>query len=116
MTIRGDTTRKRLIDATTALVREVGYANVRTRSIAVEAGVAEGTLYRHFADKRSLFYAAVLDRNAPIVAATAPLPSLAGQGKVDESVALLKEFHRRLCALRILDPACGSGNFLYVTL
>ena len=25
-------------------------------------------------------------------------------------------FHRRLCSLRVLDPACGSGNFLYVTL
>jgi hypothetical protein len=24
-------------------------------------------------------------------------------------------FHHRLCTLRILDPACGSGNFLYVT-
>nr|WP_263821465.1 DNA methyltransferase [Salinibacter sp.] len=25
-------------------------------------------------------------------------------------------FHRRLCDVRVLDPACGSGNFLYVTL
>jgi len=25
-------------------------------------------------------------------------------------------FHRRLCEVRVLDPACGSGNFLYVTL
>ncbi|MDX9710756.1 MAG: hypothetical protein RBT64_14525, partial [Trichloromonas sp.] len=41
--------------------------------------------------------------------------TLAGQGKVDEAVAQLKAFHRRLCNLRILDPACGSGNFLYVT-
>lgn len=24
-------------------------------------------------------------------------------------------FHRRLTSLRVLDPACGSGNFLYVT-
>src|SRR5690606_34339874 len=23
---------------------------------------------------------------------------------------------RRLCTVRVLDPACGSGNFLYVTL
>lgn len=97
MTIRGDTTRKRLIDATTALVREVGYANVRTRSIAVAAGVAEGTLYRHFADKRSLFYAAVLDRNAPIVAATASLPSLAGQGTVLDN---LLEVIRNLARLQ----------------
>jgi len=26
------------------------------------------------------------------------------------------DFHRRLCSVRVLDPACGSGNFLYVTL
>jgi type I restriction-modification system DNA methylase subunit len=25
-------------------------------------------------------------------------------------------FHRRLCQVKVLDPACGSGNFLYVTL
>jgi hypothetical protein len=25
-------------------------------------------------------------------------------------------FHHRLCTLKVLDPACGSGNFLYVTL
>ncbi|WP_104194486.1 TetR/AcrR family transcriptional regulator [Cryobacterium sp. M25] len=97
MNARGDTTRKRLIDATTALVREIGYANVRTRSIAVAAGVAEGTLYRHFADKRSLFYAAVLDRNAPIVAATATLPSLAGQGTVLDN---LLEVIRKLAQLQ----------------
>jgi SAM-dependent methyltransferase len=28
----------------------------------------------------------------------------------------IEAFHRRLCAVRVLDPACGSGNFLYVTL
>lgn len=33
-----------------------------------------------------------------------------------ESIAVLKAFHHRLCTVRILDPACGSGNFLYVTL
>jgi methylase of polypeptide subunit release factors len=28
----------------------------------------------------------------------------------------LRRFHERLATLKILDPACGSGNFLYVTL
>ena len=28
----------------------------------------------------------------------------------------LQAFHRRLCTVRVLDPACGSGNFLYVAL
>jgi len=47
--------------------------------------------------------------------ALAAAVTLAGQGKADEAVAQLKDFHHRLCNLRILDPACGSGNFLYVT-
>ena len=28
----------------------------------------------------------------------------------------IRAFHRRLCSVRVLDPACGSGNFLYVAL
>lgn len=28
----------------------------------------------------------------------------------------VRNFHADLCRVRILDPACGSGNFLYVTL
>ncbi|MCZ4306170.1 class I SAM-dependent DNA methyltransferase [Zoogloeaceae bacterium G21618-S1] len=38
------------------------------------------------------------------------------QGKHKEAVSEIRAFHRHLCALRVLDPACGSGNFLYVTL
>ena len=36
--------------------------------------------------------------------------------KLAEARAELRRFHHRLCAVRVLDPACGSGNFLYVTL
>lgn len=42
--------------------------------------------------------------------------TLARNDKLDEAVAEVRAFHRRLCELRVLDPACGSGNFLYVTL
>jgi len=28
----------------------------------------------------------------------------------------VRAFHRKLCEIRVLDPACGSGNFLYVAL
>jgi hypothetical protein len=36
----------------------------------------------------------------------------------DEAAARreVQTFHRRLCSLRVLDPACGTGNFLYVAL
>ncbi len=33
-----------------------------------------------------------------------------------KAVAALQTFHRRLCGVNVLDPACGTGNFLYVTL
>lgn len=30
--------------------------------------------------------------------------------------AVVNEFHAKLCNLKVLDPACGTGNFLYVAL
>jgi hypothetical protein len=41
---------------------------------------------------------------------------LAGEGKLKEAQQQVREFLRHLCKIRVLDPACGSGNFLYVTL
>ena len=32
------------------------------------------------------------------------------------AAALVRAFHAELCRVRVLDPACGTGNFLYVTL
>jgi hypothetical protein len=37
-------------------------------------------------------------------------------GKTADAIAVLMDFRRRLCSIEILDPACGSGNFLYVAL
>ena len=37
-------------------------------------------------------------------------------GNRDAAIKAVKDFHHELCHLRILDPACGSGNFLYVTM
>ncbi len=33
-----------------------------------------------------------------------------------EALKAIKSFHCKLCATRVLDPACGTGNFLYVSL
>jgi hypothetical protein len=38
------------------------------------------------------------------------------RNKWNESRQVIKAFHHELCQIRILDPACGSGNFLYVAL
>ena len=37
-------------------------------------------------------------------------------GKPEEALAELDAFRRRLTEVTVLDPACGSGNFLYITL
>ncbi len=86
MTRRGDATRAKLIEATRTVVREVGYAHASTRAIAQAAGVAEGTIYRHFPDKASLFFAAILEANAPIVAWVTALPARAGEATVEENL------------------------------
>jgi len=38
------------------------------------------------------------------------------QGELGKAQAEIDAFHDRLCKVRVLDPACGSGNFLYVAL
>lgn len=38
------------------------------------------------------------------------------KGDKDGAIAHIAEFHRKLCHTRVLDPACGTGNFLYVAL
>lgn len=54
-TSRGSRTRDRLIAATIGLLEEGGYANASVGAITTTAGVAAGTLYRHFPSKEELF-------------------------------------------------------------
>src|SRR3712207_4504630 len=37
-------------------------------------------------------------------------------GDEKAAIAAVRAFHHQLCAPRVLDPACGTGNFLYVSL
>ncbi|MEL6644251.1 MAG: DNA methyltransferase [Pseudomonadota bacterium] len=37
-------------------------------------------------------------------------------GKQDDALRTVRDFHHHLCTTRVLDPACGTGNFLYVSL
>jgi AcrR family transcriptional regulator len=87
MTDRGKETRARLIEATRSVVRKAGYAHASTRAIADAAGVAEGTIYRHFPDKTALFFAAALESNAAVVDWVAKLPGRAGQATVEANLA-----------------------------
>jgi SAM-dependent methyltransferase len=37
-------------------------------------------------------------------------------GKADAAIRTVQGFHEKLCETKVLDPACGTGNFLYVSL
>ena len=49
-------------------------------------------------------------------AALADAHALEESGDHEAALRRVKEFHHALCTTRVLDPACGTGNFLYVSL
>lgn len=42
--------------------------------------------------------------------------TLIEEGKADEARAHVEAFHAKLAQTKVLDPACGTGNFLYVAM
>jgi len=56
------------------------------------------------------------ERWAPVQAHAAELAASKRKKDRDAALGELREFHAWMRGLRFLDPACGSGNFLYVTL
>ena len=44
------------------------------------------------------------------------LDSKKREDKLADARAKVRRVHHQLCTVRVLDPACGSGNVLYVTL
>jgi AcrR family transcriptional regulator len=53
-------TRERILESALSLFAEKGYARTTTAEIARAVGVAEGTLYRHFADKKDIFVSCIM--------------------------------------------------------
>ena len=53
---------------------------------------------------------------SPLTSVLPPLTPAQSKKAVLESSSLLHAFLTRLQGVKVLDPACGSGNFLYVTL
>ncbi|MBV1918030.1 MAG: class I SAM-dependent DNA methyltransferase, partial [Sphingomonadaceae bacterium] len=42
--------------------------------------------------------------------------SLIGADKIGQAREAVETFHRKLASTKVLDPACGTGNFLYVAM
>ena len=56
-----------------------------------------------------------LERRKMACKINAAAAQLQSAGKEKDARTTLRTFHQQLADVRVLDPACGSGNFLYVT-
>jgi AcrR family transcriptional regulator len=90
-------TRERLLRAARELIEEGGYSAASVVAIASRAGVAAGTLYRHFDSKEELFvevFRSVCDREVQaMAAAAASMPP--GSPHVERLVTVLSTFAQR---------------------
>lgn len=94
-------TRERLLQAARAVVEEHGYGGASVAAIAARAGVANGTLYRHFPSKADLFVEVFRVVCGHEIAAMEQAAAEAGT-PVDEVLAPLQVFAARALTNRTL--------------
>jgi AcrR family transcriptional regulator len=103
-TQRGAETKQQLLAAATTVFSQRGFARATTKDIAQVAGVAEGTIYRHFADKQDLFYAAFSAKRAITADEFLRLPELAGKGTIRENlrrfISVIEDIERTIAPLQ----------------
>jgi AcrR family transcriptional regulator len=96
-TVAGLATRQRLLEAARELIEQGGYGSASVAAIAEHAGVASGTVYRHFASKAELFVevfrAVCAGEERAMLAAADAVP--AGAGAVARLEAVLGTFAER---------------------
>jgi AcrR family transcriptional regulator len=81
--------RDRILAAAVAVIRARGITAATTKEIARGAGVSEGSLYNHFANKTALFAAALAEVAGTARTAMAALAASAGRNTVEENLVRL---------------------------
>lgn len=81
------TTRERILEAARRVIREQGLVRATTKEIARAAGVSEGALYVHFANKEALFLHALGELPSGFIPLVRKLSARAGSGQVRETLA-----------------------------
>jgi AcrR family transcriptional regulator len=94
-TLAGLATRHRLMAAARELIEEGGYGSASVAAIADRAGVAAGTVYRHFPSKAELFLEVFRAVCAGEERAMRAAAGEAGPAAVDRLEAVLATFARR---------------------
>lgn len=121
MVQQGRETRAALLDAASAVVRRAGYAGANIRAIAAEAGVAVGTIFRHYPNKAALLAAVVERELGPALEALGDLPARAGTGTVAENLtevmsalALLQEVLLPFELAFLTDPELAAQRRQFI--
>jgi AcrR family transcriptional regulator len=121
-TVAGLATRERLLAGARELIEEGGYGSASVAAIAERAGVASGTVYRHFTSKAELFLEVFRAVCAGEERATRAAAVDAGPGAVDRLEAVLATFARRALQNRPLawallaepvDPLVDAERLAY---
>jgi AcrR family transcriptional regulator len=114
-------TRQVLIDAATEVFLKRGFSRATTKEIAQTAGLAEGTIYRHFDDKYALFHEVFLARSGETVEELARFSERAGQGTVRDNldhllrlIGRMAEHATSLMASMWADPEVAKRFEAYV--
>lgn len=94
-------TRQRLLDAARRVVEQHGYGGASVAAIAAGAGVAAGTLYRHFPSKADLFVEVFRDVCEREIASAAK-SAKGAERAADKLDAVLANFARRALANPVL--------------
>jgi AcrR family transcriptional regulator len=86
--------RRRILDAARVVVAEQGFAAAQVAVVASVAGVATGSVYRHFPSKSSLFaemLRSVCEREIAVVRAIAAEPGRGAVDRIGDCVAAFTE-------------------------
>lgn len=114
-------TRERLIQAATALITDGGYAAATVTDVATRAGVAQGTMYRHFPSKSALFvevFRRVCDRDLEAMRAAIAAQPCAGT-KLEAAIVTFAGRALKLprlawaLAAEPVDPAVDAERLAY---
>lgn len=106
--------RQRILSAAVTVLRDRGFQGTTTKAIARAAGVSEGSIYNHFADKTELIGATMFEVSAGIREALARLCSRAGARTVEDNLTDLAvaEITFFFDVLPITGPTLGDRGLL----
>jgi AcrR family transcriptional regulator len=114
--------RERIVDAAHALIAHGGYREAQVAAVAARAGVATGTVYRHFPSKAELFAEVFRRASQREVDATRAAARDAGGAATHRLAAAVEAFARRALRGRRLawallaepvDPAVEAERLVF---